>query len=697
MIVALRGAGTSLVVRVSEPVPEVLHWGADLGDLSEEDLSALELTGQLAVLNNSVDSPRVLSVWPTQAEGWLGTPAHQGHSEGTRSTPRPRLTGYDLRGEELVLRLDDAVSEVDIELSYRLTGSGVLAVRSRLTARAPYELTGVTTLVPLPPRATEILDFTGKWCRERAPQRTALGHGAHVREVRRGKPGQDSPYLLVVGVPGFRFGAGEVWGLHVAWSGDQRYLVEQLPESTGVLGGGELLRPGAVRLAAGESYESPTCYLAWSDTGLDGLAHRLHAMQRGTPRGPRPLVLNTWEAVYFDHDLDRLRELTTLGAQVGVERVVLDDGWFLGRRDDRAGLGDWTVDPQVWPRGLHPLVDHVRGLGMQFGLWVEPEMVNLDSRLAREHPDWVIGPVLPSRNQQVLDLANPDAWAYLLESLDDLVGEYAIDYLKWDHNRDLLEADAHAQTHALYRLIDALRARHPALEIESCASGGGRVDLGILARTDRVWASDCNDPVERQHIQRWTGQLVPPELVGSHVGPARCHTTGRVTEGSFRMITALFGHAGIEQDLTRCTPEELDDLRRWAALYRELRPLLHSGRVVRADLPDEATLLHGVVGAESAIYCWARTETSAPGQSGRVRLPGLDPRAAYRVRVRTELGLPSMRQVSPPAWIGQALRGWVRLPGAVLTGSGVALPVLDPQQAMLIEVAGREREVLAGG
>jgi alpha-galactosidase len=718
-IVALRAAGTSFVVELSEPVPRVLHWGADLGDLSEEAAAALVLTADSAILNNAIDIPRRFTVWPTEADGWHGTPAHQGHLAGGAAAPRPVLSGVAVRedpegGGELTLDLADASAGLDLSLTYALDPSGVLAVGSAVTRRAgrdddpaPYDLAHVSTLLPVPHRATEILDFTGKWSRERSPQRRPLNNGGHVREVRRGKPGLDSPYLLTVGETGFGFGAGEVWAVHVAWSGDQRYLVERLPEGAGthasVLGGGELLRAGEIRLAPGETYRSPVCHFAWSGAGLDGLADRFHSLLRARrthPRRPRPVILNSWEAVYFDHDLDRLLGLASRAAEVGVERFVLDDGWFTGRRSDHAGLGDWAVDPVVWPDGLAPLVEHVRSLGMEFGLWVEPEMVNLDSDLAREHPDWVLGPAAgvgpSSRHQHVLDLANPDVWSYLLNALDGLVAKYDIAYLKWDHNRELHEAvhgpgdrpTAHGQVTALYRLLDTLKERHPHLEIESCASGGGRVDLGILSRTDRVWASDCNDPVERQEIQRWTGQLLPPELVGSHIGPSPAHTTDRRTSDAFRLTTALFGHPGIEQDITKCSPEELARLTAWTALYRELRPLLHGGRTVRADLDGDATLLHGVVAHDgtSALYCWARVATSPEGQSGRVRLPGLAADASYEVRVRTDLGLPSLHQTSGPAWFEKAVEGWLPLPGAVLAVTGVPMPTLNPEHALLIEV-----------
>ena len=397
--------------------------------------------------------------------------------------------------------------------------------------------------------------------------------------------------------------------MHVGWSGNQTAYAERMYNGLRHLGGGELLLAGEIRLAPGENYTSPWLYASYGD-GFNQLAQRFHGYLRardGHPSSPRPVVINTWEAVYFDQDLDRLIALAEAGAAVGAERFVLDDGWFRHRRDDTAGLGDWYVDETVWPDGLEPLIGKVRALGMDFGLWFEPEMINLDSDLARAHPEWIFRAGgregIPTRNQYILDLGQPGAYHYIATRIHDILDRYDIAYLKWDHNRMVVEAGhgahghpgVHAHTRALYRLLDELRERHPGLEIESCAGGGGRIDLGILERTDRVWASDCIDALERQQIQRYTQLLLPPELIGSHVGAHEAHTTKRMHHLDFRAGTAFWGHMGIEWDLTKASQDELARLQQWVGLYRQHRDLLHHGDVVVADHPDPAIWVHGVV------------------------------------------------------------------------------------------------------
>ncbi|WP_091227996.1 alpha-galactosidase [Microbacterium sp. 3J1] len=700
-LVHLSSAGVSVLIDTAGA--RLLHWGAQL-DPADLDAVAASSTG--SVTFSSFDAPRMFPLLAVEADGWSGAPALAWHRGGLHSAPQLSAVGWEAAGSSLRGRFEDAGAAVSVVLDLALDAGGVLTAQLSVTSTAGTEadaldLMAARLLLPIPAYATELLDHTGRWTGERRPQRGPVRHGAHLRQVRRGRGGHDAPYLTVVGTDGFGFRRGEVWAAHVAWSGDLEVGVERLPEGAGVhgavLGGGELLLPGEIRLAAGETYTSPLVYLAYGGNGLDAASARLHQAARalpGHPSTPRPLVLNTWEAVYFDHDPAKIRELAEAGAAVGVERFVLDDGWFTGRPDDRSGLGDWFVDRAKWPDGLRPLADHVHGLGMQFGLWFEPEMVNPVSELAAQHPDWILQSSPESgtwRHQKVLDLTNPDATAHLLERIDALVSEVGIDFIKWDHNRDLHaavsprsgRASVHAQTTAFYALLDALRDRHPSLEIESCASGGARVDLGVLARTQRVWASDSNDPIERQRIQRWTGALVPPEVVGSHVGPAIAETTHRAASLPFRMTTALFGHAGVEWDITACSAEEREALTRWTAVYRELRPLLHSGVTVRSDEVDDETLLHGVVAADGsrAVFAWVRLGTSVDAFTPRTRIPGLRAGERYRVRVREDLGQVARHQVADPGWTDAGIEA----SGSFLETVGVPLPLLAPGAALLLE------------
>ena len=711
-IVHLRAAGVSLVLDARDGfVPAVLHWGHDLGELDADELAALAVASRPTAGPNDLDAPRrAPALLPQHALGWNGRPGLAGSRGGRGWSPLFRLTELAVDGGRVAVAATDDDAGLAVAVELELLPSGLVRQRATVTATAEgtYAVDGLALALPVPPAATELFDLAGRWARERSPQRLPFVVGVHSRENRRGRTGPDAPLILAAGTAGFDTRDGEVWAVHVAWSGNHVTYAERLSTGEAVLGGGELLLPGEVALAAGERYTGPWLYAAHG-VGLDAVAARFHAFLRSRPhhpRRPRPVVMNTWEAVYFDHDLEKLTELARLGAEVGVERYVLDDGWFRHRRDDTAGLGDWYVDEGVWPEGLHPLITAVRDLGMEFGLWVEPEMVNLDSDLARAHPDWVLATggrtPLPSRHQQVLDLGNLDAYAYLLERLDALLTEYPIAYLKWDHNRDLLDAGhglagtpgVHAQTRAVYRLFDELRARHPGVEIESCSSGGLRVDLEVLEHTDRVWGSDCIDPLERQQIQRWTTQLLPPELVGSHVGASHAHTTGRTHDLGFRAGTALFASFGVEWDLTAATAAERAELAAWVALYKQVRELLHTGTVVRAPQHDPASALHGVVAADRSDALFALVQLTTPETSvpGAVRLPGLDPARRYRVRPQPPGDVPAGLGFVAPAW----LAGGVTLPGAVLGHAGLRAPLLFPEQLLLIRATAVSIRATAG-
>ena len=703
--VHLRADGVSVVLELADHrLPVVRHWGADLGPLSEADLSAVGLTGLVAHGDSPFDVADSVSVLPEHALAWVGRPGVEGSRSGRdwspafRTTDPPELTSIPDGTTGVLVRAADETACLALQLELELHAGGLLRLRSTLTNTGPdpYDVGAVRHVLPVPERATELLDFTGRHTFERIPQRQLFHAGVHSREVRTGRTGLDAYHLLCAGEAGFGFRHGAVWAVHLGWSGNQQVYAERLFNGARMLGGGEALEHGELRLEPGASCTTPWLYAAYG-TGLDEVASRLHAWSRSRPHAPvrpRPVTLNTWEAVYFDQSLQRLTALAEAGAAVGAERFVLDDGWFGGRRDDTTSLGDWTVSPQVWPEGLGPLVDHVRGLGMEFGLWVEPEMVSADSDLARAHPEWLFSAGgrrgLESRQQHVLDLAHPGAYEHVRGQLAALLSTYDISYLKWDHNRYLNDAGhtprgepgVRAHTLAAYRLMDELLLGRPGLEIESCAGGGGRVDLGVMERCVRVWPSDCIDPLERRHIQRWTFALLPPGWVGTHVGSARSHTTGRRHDLSFRAETAIWGHMGIETDLTAATPEELAELTAWVAFHKEHRDLLHGGTVVNADHPDDAVHVHGVVSADRdrALYSVASVSRPVATGPGRVRLPGLDPVRRYRATAPT----PGSRAPREGRGTVPWAREGVLLPGRVLAEVGLPMLPLLPEHSHLI-------------
>jgi alpha-galactosidase len=707
----LSAAGTTVVVDVADGLPRVLYWGPRIpetdGSLAEaEDAFLRSLRSGQSAADGLSGSKRTPAVLPEQSSGWMGTPGLDGHRGGRHFSAK--FTAASWRSstvEEGTQRLqtvaDDLESSLRVRINFELAPSGVLKVRAGIenTGPGPFTVNSVRIALPVPVEATEVLDFVGRHLRERTPQRLPFPVGTHLREGRRGRTGSDAAFVLAAGSAGFGFRAGEVWAVHTAWSGNHATYAEQALTGVKVIGGGEVLLPGEVILTEGQSYTTPWVYASYG-RGLDEVSAAFHDLVRvrpSHPRSPRPVVVNTWEAVYFGHELEGLVELAGLGAKVGAERFVLDDGWFLGRHHERAGLGDWVVDVETWPQGLGPLADEVRRLGMDFGLWFEPEMVNEDSELARAHPDWILSPgrrlPLPGRHQQVLNLSLPEAYAHVLEQMSAVISEYDVAYVKWDHNRDLLEpgdrvtgqARVHEQTKAVYRLMDELKRRHPGLEIESCSSGGGRIDLEVLERTDRVWASDCIDPLERQQIQRWTGLLLPPELIGSHVGAPEAHTTHRTHSLSFRCATALFAHFGIEWDLRTASAEDLTELAEWVALYKAERTLIHSGRVVRTDYPDSSYWCHGVVSPDRrrALFALVALDTSTAAQPGQVRLPGLDPALGYRVE---PIGLSAGALVQTRSGAPEWLAGETLVSGALLGTVGLQGPMLYPEQALVFRL-----------
>lgn len=686
----LDGGGESLVFLVGDAgAPQLVYWGQDLGAV--DPIPDLARLAERPIPQGALDDGEALNWLPEAGHGFTGHPgliARRGEAELVSQMAVQEVFSD---GASARARLADDLAGVELALTLALDApTGVLASRAVLRNLGPGPLTVewlAAGAVPSP--HAELMLFDGRWAREFVPVRQALTTGLMVKENRTGRTSHHAPPFLIAGEPGFGEARGEVFALHLAWSGDHRMFAERLRDGRIQLQAGELLHPGEVVLAPGEAYETPQLYIARSTAGLNGLSDRLHPFVRETILGgrlkgrPRPVCYNTWEAVYFDHDVERLKGLAELAAEVGIERFVLDDGWFRGRDDDTTSLGDWRVDPRKYPGGLAPLIDHVRSLGMEFGLWVEPEMANADSDLVRAHPDWILG--VPGRRQplgrgqHVLDLTRPEVSDAIFAQLDALLAAHPIAYLKWDMNRDLTHAVSggraatHRQTLAVYALIDRLRAAHPRVEIESCASGGGRADYEILKRTDRIWTSDCNDPIERAAIQRAFSIVFPPEVMGAHVGPETAHTTGRTTTLKMRAFTAFLGHMGVEADLSAFTAGRRSELAEAIAVHKSLRELLHAGRTLRLDHPDPGLLAQMVTDDQRSVVVAAQVGTPGTAAPAPLRLFGLEPAAAYAVRQLNPPRRPpgSMKRV-PPLTRGETLPA----NGAMLAGVGIQPPVL---------------------
>ncbi|HCA74495.1 MAG TPA: alpha-galactosidase, partial [Bifidobacterium sp.] len=501
--VVLRRDGVCVVLKTPEnEMPQVEYWGRDFGiSCDEAGLAQLDaMTLKVTPPREKPDAALRPSLLPQGAEAFAGRPGLEAYrgvkpvfARWTKVETSVTYEGADGFGTSIAIAAEDAVNGIRLELTLALQHGGLILITQTITntvdAAEPLTVNWLESTLPMPKRVDTLTQFTGRWPLEKQPRTAALPSGSVTRECRHGKTGHESPWMFIATNGEPKWSEGEVWACHLAWSGNQTYRIDNLPCHEPLIGAGELLGPGEIQLDGGESYTTPQVCFSYSAEGLDGMAERFHTWLRGTPgrvdpaAKPRPFTLNTWEAVYFDHDEATLKKLADRAAQVGVERFVLDDGWFHLRRDDTKGLGDWVVDPAVWPNGLDGLAKHVHGLGMEFGLWLEPEMVNLDSDCAREHPDWILAAPeavpyredVSYRTQYVLDLANPDAYRHVHDQMAALVGGLGVDYIKWDHNRDVTEPvhdghyGLHEQTLACYRLFDDLKREFTGLEIESCS------------------------------------------------------------------------------------------------------------------------------------------------------------------------------------------------------------------------------------
>lgn len=672
----INGETLSLIIEQGEDGLAHLVW---FGTKADESMAA---DASFQRLPASPDIPVGPTLLPEHGRGFHGIAQIEGFC--LRTGRRIRLGPPELvECEDMILiRAADPILGLQLETRLSFRGDS-LVTACGLSHAGEGELAlerAASVLLPTPDWAQSVFTHAGAWGREGTPFTRDWTAGRIEQTGRSGRPGFDGGPTLSLVEPGAGTSSGRWLTAHLAWSGPFRLAAERATDGSGQILAERLFAPGEIRLAPGESLDLPEAWIAFSQAGSNGISKTLHSAYRHSARRlQRPVHFNTWEARYFDVTEDGCIALAKAAAELGAERFVLDDGWFKGRRNDQTSLGDWTVDETQFPNGLTPLIDAVHGLGMEFGLWLEPEMVSPDSDLYRAHPDWVLGwpdgDLATGRNQLVLDLALKEVRDYLFNTIAALLDAYPITYLKWDCNRDLYPSSRDgiarpgAQTQGLYALLDQLRTQYE-VEIESCASGGGRIDMGIAARTDRFWTSDATDAVDRLRIQRSAGLVMPYEILGAHVGPSPNPMTGRQIPMGFRVLTALFGHFGIEADPGHFSAEEMAVLKRGIALYKTHRSWMHDGQLIALSEPgvDPDVQMIMAEDGRQALLRVMRIDTPVRPLQDRIRLAGLEPDAEYTLTEIALTGEPDLWPLGVFAGSGLMHTGLRLDPGRALTG-----------------------------
>lgn len=573
---------------------------------------------------------------------------------------------YDHGGEAqtLEITLRDSVTKLGVRLYY-----GVFEERDVITRAAeifngggePAQLDKAASFcLDMPFGQWDLLHFHGRHCMERQVERVPLTHSIQTIASRRGASSHHhNPFVILCDREAGE-DHGDCYGFMLVWSGSHQTEIEvDQAESTRIIMG---IHDAGFRwtLKPGASFYAPEALLSYSRSGLTPLSQQFHAMiRRNICRGkhqfaPRPVLINNWEATYFDFNTDKLLRIARQAADLGVELFVLDDGWF-GKRGyqgswDNAGLGDWQVNEGKLPGGLAPLIEQIRAMGLWFGIWMEPEMVNEDSDLYRAHPDWVLSAPgrtpMYCRNQLVLDLSREDVQEYVYNCIAAILGNYRVSYLKWDMNRSVSDVYSHAAARdrqgeigyryvlGVYAVLERLTREFPDVLIEGCAGGGGRFDAGMLHYTPQIWCSDDTDPMERLKIQYGTSFGYPVSAVGAHVSASPNHQSGRTTPLHTRGVVAMSGTFGYELDPERLTEAEKEEIRRQIADFKKYYYLIQEGLYYRLESPMGASRLTAwefaaADGSEALLNVVAQPQANP--LPVHIRLKGLDPEGRYRI------------------------------------------------------------------
>jgi alpha-galactosidase len=641
---------------------QTLYWGKRLRPA--DSISSAKADGGTSAFDLSANAT------PQEFAGWGGglvvvPDLKISFPDGNRDLVLHYLS-HTIRNNTLTVSLKDINRDVVVDLVYQIDeATGVLARSARIENRTQQPFTieqaFAATWNLAASRDYQLRYLTGRWAGEWNLQQTALHPGKVVLESRRGSTGDEvNPWFAIERSNQPDQDVGDVWFGALGWSGSWQVYFETDWRNRVRVTGGYTPFDFAYVLAPGQSLDTPKFYGGYSDQGIGGASRLLHRFELDSvvPQAPhrrmRPVLYNSWEATGFDVNEAGQEALAEKAASIGVERFVMDDGWFGARKDDHAGLGDWYVNPQKFPHGLKPLIDKVHALNMDFGLWVEPEMVNPDSDLYRKHPDWVLNftgrPRTEGRNQLVLNLARDDVRAYVYSFLDKLLSENEIAFLKWDYNRNWSEpgwpaAPPEKQKEVylryvqnLYSILAELREKHPKVEIESCSGGGARVDLGIMHLTDEVWPSDNTDPYDRLSIQDGFTYAYAPGVMMAWVTDSPNWMNTRSTSLEYRFLSSMQGSLGIGANLNKWTPEDFATAKRLVGEYKAVRTTVQDGALYRLISPaggSESSVTESVSrdGHEAAIFAFLHS--SQEGQPyPQLYLRGLDPDAVYSIHAQ---------------------------------------------------------------
>lgn len=594
--------------------------------------------------------------------GWGGPRYYEAALKITRADGDRDLVlhyvSHQIQGDQLDITLKDIRDDIQAVLHYRAaTATGILArwTTIRNHTQQPITIESAQSATWYVPHGDgyRLSYLSGRWAAETQLNREPIHEGMKVLESRLGESGHNlNPWFAID-----RSDAGEdrgrVWFGALAWSGNWRFSVEQTPYQQVRVTGGFNTFDFAYVLKPGESLETPVFYGGFAEHGFGQASQLIADLERTeiAPHGAharlRPVLYNSWEATEFNVTEEGQKELASKAAKLGVELFVVDDGWFGARNNDRAGLGDWIVNPQKFPHGLNSLIDYVNQQGMDFGLWVEPEMVNPDSDLYRAHPDWVMNfpgrPRSELRNQLVLNLARDEVRDHIFNVLDKLAATYKIKYFKWDMNRIFSEPGwpeaAPAEQKEIwvkyvwnyYDILRRLREKHPELEIESCSGGGGRVDLGVLRYVDEFWTSDNTEAFDRLKIQEGFSQAYAARFMSAWVTDVP-NMNHRSTPLEYRFLVAMQGALGIGANLNKWTQPDFDLASKMVELYKRMRATVQDGDLYRLLSPrtNDVTANEYVSkdGKQAVLFAFRHSQqfsTPAPA----IRLRGLDPRAVY--------------------------------------------------------------------